>query len=236
MALRDGEGFMLAVMHIESLWPVDKEKEAEIVFGTRDDGHPGVDQLFHKKGDCYVGGTIEGLQLPLHSAFNGTGIRPLELRALFRKLGWRRIVGFHTRNPLHRAQLEMTLRAMAQAKASLLLHPVAEQVRQGEIDYFTRVHCYLDAARYYPPNMMLLSLLPLSMRMAGPREALWHAIVRKNYGCTHFVVGMGHADPGMGGEGRLWYKPDGRKRIDQSLRGRNRHQNGSLRRNGLLGR
>ena len=213
VALRDSEGFMLAVMGIESIWPIDKKREAEILFGTQDDRHPGVDQLFHKKGDFYLGGAIEGLQLPLHSAFKRHRHTPLELRALFRKLGWRRIVGFHTRNPLHRAQVEMTLRAMGKAKASLLLHPVAEQVRQGEIDYFTRVHCYLDVARYYPPNMMLLSLLPLSMRMAGPREALWHAIVRKNYGCTHFIIGRGHADPGMGKNGEPWYKPDGAKEI-----------------------
>ncbi len=140
VALRDSEGFMLAVMGIESIWPIDKKREAEILFGTQDDRHPGVDQLFHKKGDFYLGGAIEGLQLPLHSAFKRHRHTPLELRALFRKLGWRRIVGFHTRNPLHRAQVEMTLRAMGKAKASLLLHPVAEQVRQGEIDYFTRVH------------------------------------------------------------------------------------------------
>ena len=209
VAIRDGEGFMLAVMHIESIWPIDKKHEAEVLFGTQDDGHPGVEQLLHKKGTYYMGGTIEGLQLPLHSAFKRYRHTPLELRALFRKLGWRRIVGFHTRNPLHRAQLEMTMRAMAEAKASLLLHPVAEQVRQGEIDYFTRVHCYLDAAGYYPPNMMLLSLLPLSMRMAGPREALWHALVRRNYGCTHFIVGRGHADPGGKEDGTLWYPPHG---------------------------
>ncbi|MCF8128211.1 MAG: bifunctional sulfate adenylyltransferase/adenylylsulfate kinase [Deltaproteobacteria bacterium] len=213
VALRDNEGFMLAILRIESIWPIDKKLEAEILFGTQDDRHPGVDQLFHKKETFYLGGSIEGLQLPLHSAFKRYRHAPLELRALFSKLGWRRIVGFHTRNPLHRAQLEMTLRAMGKAKASLLLHPVAEQARQGEIDYFTRVHCYLDVARYYPPNMMLLSLLPLSMRMAGPREALWHAIVRKNYGCTHFIVGRGHADPGMGKNGDLWYEPDGAREM-----------------------
>ncbi len=208
VALRDNEGFMLAVMKIESIWPIDKARESEILFGTGDPSHPGVGQLFHKRGAYYVGGAIEGLQLPLHAAFKRHRHTPLELRALFRKLGWRRIVGFHTRHPVHRAQLEMTLRAMAQAKASLLLHPVAEQPRQNEIDYFTRVHCYLDVARYYPPNMMLLSLLPLSMRMAGPREALWHAIIRKNYGCTHFIVGSGHADPGTLDSGSLWYPSD----------------------------
>ncbi len=208
VAIRDNEGFMLAVMRIESIWPIDKKREAEILFETHDDQHPGVDHLFNGKGAYYIGGAIEGLQLPLHSAFKRYRHTPVELRALFKKLGWRRIVGFHTRNPLHRAQFEMTLRAMAKAKAGLLLHPVAEQVRQGEIDYYTRIHCYLEAARYYPPNMMLLSLLPLSMRMAGPREALWHAIVRKNHGCTHFIVGHGHADPGMGKNGELWYEPD----------------------------
>jgi len=208
VALRDNEGFMLAVMHIESITPIDKVREAEIVFGTGDDSHPGVHQLFHKKGSYYVGGTIEGLQLPLHAAFKRYRHTPRELRALFKKLGWRRIVGFHTRQPVHRAQLEMTLRAMAEAKASLLLHPVAEQPYPNGIDYFTRVRCYLDVGRYYPPNMMLLSLLPLSMRMAGPREALWHAIVRKNYGCTHFIVGNGHADPGMLQNGQSWYPAD----------------------------
>ncbi len=209
VALRDSEGFMLAVMRVESIWPIDKKREAEVVFGTQDVSHPGVDQLLNKKGGYYMGGAVEGLQLPLHSAFKRYRHTPRELRALFAKLGWRRIVGFHTRHPVHRAQLEMTLRAMAEAKASLLLHPVAEQPRQGEIDYFTRVHCYLDVARYYPPNMMLLSLLPLSMRMAGPRETLWHAIVRKNYGCTHFIVGSGHADPGTAGEGKFWYPKKG---------------------------
>ena len=213
VAIRDSEGFMLAVMRIESIWPIDKKREAQILFETHDDRHPGVDHLFNGKGAYYIGGAIEGLQLPLHSAFKRYRHTPVELRALFKKLGWRRIVGFHTRNPLHRAQFEMTLRAMAKAKAGLLLHPVAEQVRQGEIDYYTRIHCYLEAARYYPPNMMLLSLLPLSMRMAGPREALWHAIVRKNHGCTHFIVGRGHADPGMGKNGELWYGPDGSREL-----------------------
>ncbi len=196
VAVRDSEGFMLAIMHIENIWPIDKEREAEILFETQDHTHPGVNHLFNKKGTHYMGGPVEGIQLPLHSAFKRYRHTPAELRDLFIKMGWRRIVGFHTRNPLHRAQYEMTLRAMAEAKASLLLHPVTEQIRSGEIDYFTRIHCYLDIAKYYPPNMMLLSLLPLSMRMAGPREALWHAIVKKNYGCTHFILGHGHADPG----------------------------------------
>lgn len=124
---------------------------------------------------------------------------------LYKKLGWRKIVGFQTRNPLHRAQFEMTLRAMERGRANLLLQPVVQRVRPGDIDTYTRIRCYLETARHYPPNMMLLSLLPLSMRMAGPKEALLHAIIRKNYGCTHFIVGRDHAGPGKCDNGERYY-------------------------------
>lgn len=207
VALRDSEGFMLAVLRVESIWPIEKRPEAEAVFGSSDDSHSGVYSLLHQRGTHYVGGAIEGLQLPSHAAFKRYRHTPLELRSLFGKYGWRRIVGFHTRHPVHRAQLELTLRAMGKAKASLLLHPVVGQTRNGEIDEYTRIHCYQRAAEYYPPNMMMLSLLPLHMRMAGPREALWHAIVRKNYGCTHFITGPNHADPGTK-SGESFYGPN----------------------------
>ena len=207
VALRDSEGFMLAVLHLEDIWPADKKEEARSVYGTRDVHHPGVDYLFNHSGSHYIGGTLEGIQLPLHSAFKRLRHTPAEMRRLFKKLGWRRVVGFHTRNPLHRAQFEMTLRAMAEAKANLLLHPVAHRAKPGDIDYYTRIHCYLAASKHYPPNMMLLSLLPLTMRMAGPKEALWHAIIRKNYGCTHFIVGPSHAGHCRDGEGRPFYAP-----------------------------
>jgi sulfate adenylyltransferase len=117
------------------------------------------------------------------------------------------MVGFQTRNPLHRAQFEMTVQAMREAKANLLLQPVIGYTKPGDIDYYTRCRCYQAAARHYPPNMMLLSLLPLAMRMAGPREALLHALIRKNYGCTHFIVGRDHAGPGLNGEGKPFYEP-----------------------------
>ncbi|MCP4184401.1 MAG: adenylyl-sulfate kinase, partial [Hyphomicrobiales bacterium] len=133
-----------------------------------------------------------------------------------KKLGWRRIVGFHTRNPLHRAQFEMTLRAMAQAKANLLLHPVVTRVKPGDIDAYTRIRCYLQIINKYPPNMMHLSLLPLSMRMAGPKEALLHAIIRKNYGCTHFIIGRNHASPGSRADGHSFYDRDASIRLVQS--------------------
>lgn len=217
IALRDNEGFMLAILHIKDIWPIDKKMEAEVIYGTQDVCHPGVDYLFNSAGRHYIGGKIEGLQLPLHSAFKSLRHSPLEMRALFKKLGWRRVVGYQTRQPLHRAQFEMTLRAMAGAKANLLLHPVARRGKPGDIDYYTRIHCYLAAAQNYPANMMQLSLLPLAMRMAGPREAILHAIVRKNYGCTHFIIGPNHASPGLDSQGKPFYEKDAAKKLALSF-------------------
>ena len=207
LALRDPEGFMLAVMHIEEIWPIDKKHEARAVFGSTDTAHPGVDHLFHGTGTHYVGGAVEGVNMPLHFDFKHLRLTPLEVRALCAKLGWRRMVGFQTRNPLHRAQFEMTLRAMRETKANLLFQPVVGRTRPGDIDYYTRVRCYQAAEAHYAPNMVVLSLLPLAMRMAGPREALWHALIRKNYGCTHFIVGRDHAGPGNDRKGRPFYAP-----------------------------
>ena len=205
VALRDPEGFMLAVMHIEELWPIDKKRESLVVYGTDDANHPGVDYLLNQAGSHYVGGTIEGLQMPLHFDFKQLRLTPLEVRTVCAKLGWRRMVGFQTRNPLHRSQFEVTVRAMRQAKANLLLQPVVGRTKPGDVDYYTRVRCYQAVTCHYPPNTMLLSLLPLAMRMAGPREALWHALIRKNYGCTHFIVGRDHAGPGLNKEGEPFY-------------------------------
>jgi sulfate adenylyltransferase len=206
VALLDGEGFMVAVMHVEDIWRVDKSGEAQAVYGTTDTDHPGVDYLLNRTESNYIGGHIEGIQAPLHFAFRRHRHTPAEARTLYKKLGWRKIVGFQTRNPIHRAQFELTLRAMEQARANLLLQPVVQQVRPGDIDTYTRIRCYLESARHYPPNMMLLSLLPLAMRMAGPREALLHAIVRKNYGCTHFIVGRDHAGTGPCDNGECYYE------------------------------
>ncbi len=216
VALRDAEGFMVAVLTLEDIWAADKALEAEQVYGTQDAKHPGVESLFRQTGTHYAGGAIEGIQFPLHFAFRRHRHTPAEIRQIYKKLGWRRIVGFHTRNPLHRAQFEMTLRAMAQARANLLLHPVVRRVRPGDIDTYTRIRCYLEMSGKYPPNMMLLSLLPLSMRMAGPRESLLHALIRKNYGCTHFAMGPHHASPMI--DGHFFYKPDAAKSLIQSFR------------------
>lgn len=207
VSLRDHEGFMLAVMHIDEVWSIDKEREAQSVFGTTDTYHPGVDHLFNHTGTHYVGGRVEAVNTPLHFDFKHLRLSPEEVRAEFVKLGWRRVVGFQTRNPIHKAQFEMTLQAMRQIKGNLLLQPVVGHTKPGDIDHHTRVRCYQAASRHYPPNMMFTSLLPLAMRMAGPREALWHALIRKNYGCTHFIVGRDHAGPGLDKKGKSFYKP-----------------------------
>ena len=207
VALRDPEGFMLAVMHVEDIWSVDKEQEARTVFGTVDESHPGVDYLINKAGTHYIGGRIEGVCLPLHFDFKQARYTPRELRDVFTKLGWRRIVGFGSRNPLHKAQYEMSLLAMKEARANLLIQPVVGYTKPGDLDYYTRVRCLQAASKYYPYNTMQISLLPLSMRMAGPREAMLQAIVRKNYGCSHFILGRDHAGPGENNEGQAFYEP-----------------------------
>ncbi|MFP4559782.1 MAG: bifunctional sulfate adenylyltransferase/adenylylsulfate kinase [Thiohalorhabdus sp.] len=207
VALRDPEGFMLAVLHLEEAYRPDKEREAFAVFGTTDRHHPGVAYLLDRSGPVYLAGRVEGLQLPLHYDFTELRLTPAELRAEFAKRGWRRVVAFQTRNPMHRAHQELTLRAASEQEAGLLIHPVVGMTKPGDIDHYTRVRCYQALAEHYPDKMMTLALLPLAMRMGGPREALWHALIRKNYGCTHFIVGRDHAGPGQNGDGDDFYGP-----------------------------
>lgn len=195
IALRDEEGFMLAVMQVESLWRPDRKREAELIYGTTSDTHPGVRHLYEKVHGTYAGGTIEGLQLPYHYDFETLRDTPQELRHLFDKLGWRRVVAFHTSKPMHRLHREITLRAANEAQANILLHPAIGMTKPGDLHYYARVHCYQAIRRHYPHNMVALSLLPQALRMAGPREALLNAIIRQNYGCSHFIVGPEHAAP-----------------------------------------
>ncbi len=208
VGLRDPEGFLLAVMHIEDMWPIDKKKETKKLFGTTDKKHPGVEYIFEKGGDYYIGGVLEVISLPLHFDFKQLRLRPLEVRQNAKRLGWKRIIGFQTENPIHKAQFEMTIMAMHQANANLLILPIAGIAKPGDFDHYTRVRCYRLITRYYPPNSYMINLLPLAMRMAGPREALLHAIIAKNYGCTHFIVGHNHASPGFDSNGRLFYEAD----------------------------
>jgi len=196
VVIRDPEGFLLAIMHVEDIWKPDKRKEAQLVYGTTDKAHPGVDNLLRNAGEYYVGGSLEVLNLPLHFDFKQLRMTPPEVRGLYKKLGWSRIVGFHTTNTIHRPEFEMAIRAMQKSRANLLLLPGVGMTGPGDFDYYTRVRCYRHVVGYFPPESAVMSLLPISTRMAGPRDALLQCIIGKNYGCTHFIIGHQHADPG----------------------------------------
>ncbi len=207
IALRDAEGVILATMTVTDSFTPNKAREAEMVFGADDDAHPAVNYLHNKAGKIYLGGPIIGIQQPVHYDFRGRRDTPNELRAYFRKLGWRRIVAFQTRNPLHRAHQELTFRAAREAQANLLIHPVVGMTKPGDVDHFTRVRCYEAVLDQYPSATTTMSLLNLAMRMAGPREAVWHGLIRANHGCTHFIVGRDHAGPGKNSKGEDFYGP-----------------------------
>ena len=207
IALRDQEGVILAILSVSDKFSPDKSKEAEKVFGADDLAHPAVNYLHNTAGPVYLGGPITGIQQPVHYDYRGRRDTPNELRAMFRKLGWRRVVAFQTRNPLHRAHQELTFRAAKEAQANLLIHPIVGLTKPGDIDHFTRVRCYEAVLDKYPSSTTNLSLLNLAMRMAGPREAVWHGLIRKNHGCTHFIVGRDHAGPGKNSKGEDFYGP-----------------------------
>ena len=194
-------------MTVSDIWKPDKKAEAEHVFGTTDAKHPGVDYLLNKSHPVYVGGTLEGLNCRGITTLSNCVIRPGALREKFQKTGWRRVVAFQTRNPMHRAHQELTFRAAKMSEANLLIHPVVGMTKPGDIDHYSRIRCYEHLVKQYPEQTTMLSLLPLAMRMGGPREAVWHAIIRKNYGCTHFIVGRNHADPGKDSKGNDFYGP-----------------------------
>ena len=207
IALRDQEGVILATMTVTDRWTPDKAREAEKVFGADDDAHPAVNYLHNVAGKVYLGGPVVGIQQPVHYDFRARRETPNELRAYFRKVGWRKVVAFQTRNPLHRAHQELTFRAAKEAQANLLIHPVVGMTKPGDVDHFTRVRCYEAVLDKYPQSTTHMSLLNLAMRMAGPREAVWHGLIRKNHGCTHFIVGRDHAGPGKNTAGEDFYGP-----------------------------
>ncbi|MBT8417682.1 MAG: bifunctional sulfate adenylyltransferase/adenylylsulfate kinase [Silicimonas sp.] len=207
IALRDQEGVILATMTVTDRWTPDKASEAKQIFGDDDIAHPAVNYLHHTAGPVYLGGPVTGIQQPVHYDFKMRRDTPNELRAYFRKLGWRRIVAFQTRNPLHRAHQELTFRAAREAQANLLIHPVVGLTKPGDVDHFTRVRCYEAVLDKYPAATTTMSLLNLAMRMAGPREAVWHGIIRRNHGCTHMIVGRDHAGPGKNSAGEDFYGP-----------------------------
>ncbi len=207
ICLRNQEGVVIALMKINDIWKPNKEAEAISVFGSNNESHPAVYYLKYQAGDYYIGGKLRKIQLPKHYDFSELRKTPAQLKNDFAQLGWQKIVAFQTRNPMHRAHQELTVRAARENKANLLIQPVVGMTKPGDIDYFTRVRCYKKLLNRYPAQTTMLSLLPLAMRMAGPREALWHAIIRKNHGCTHFIVGRDHAGPGNDNQGKPFYGP-----------------------------
>lgn len=197
IALRDTEGFMPAVLTVSDIWQADKKQEAEAIYGTTSELHPGVDYLLNQCHSFYIGGSIEGTEKPSHFDFEQLWSSPAELREQFKKRGWRNVLAYQTSQPMHRVHQEITLQAAREARAHILIHPTVGITKPGDLDYYARVHCYQAIQKYYPDNLAIMSLLPMAMRMAGPKEALWHAIINKNYGCSHILIGPEHASPPM---------------------------------------
>jgi sulfate adenylyltransferase len=206
LALRDSEGVMLALLHVEEIWQPDRETEVKAVYGTANRMHPGVAQVLERSNPWYVGGHVEGIRLPSHYDFRNLRLHPAQLREEFSRLGWNRIVAFQTQDVMHRAHLELTWRAAKGADANLLIHPSVGATKPGDVEHYTRVRCYQALLSHYPAGAAKLSLLPLATRMGGPRETVWDAIIRKNYGCTHLIVGRNHAGPGNDADGKPFYR------------------------------
>ena len=217
LALRDKEGYLIAILDVNDKWNYDKELEAKKVYGTTDITHSGVRYLFENGGDFCLGGKLIGVEHPHHHDFLDIRLSPVETREYFENNNWNKVVAFQTRNPMHRAHKEIMQRAAKEIGGKALLHPVVGMTKQGDVDYFTRVRCYQKIIKKFPENSTTLGLLPLSMRMAGPREALWHAIIRKNYGCTHFIIGRDHAGPGNDKNGNPFYGPYEAQELVQSF-------------------
>ena len=207
ISLRNAEGFLLAILKVKEFWSPNKKDEANSVFKTIDQNHPGVDYLFNHTNSNYISGELVPIQSNKYFDFTHLRKSPQAVRDLFRSNHWKDVIAFQTRNPMHRAHFELTRLAMEQHNAQLLIHPVIGISKPGDIDHFTRVKCYQHIMKYYPEDSVELSLINLAMRMAGPKEALWHAIIRKNYGCNHIIIGRDHAGPGVDAEGRPYYQP-----------------------------
>ena len=215
VALNDGEGFLLAVLRISDIFPADKEAEMRQVYGTADPGrHPGVHRLLHDTGDYYLGGAVEGLHLPIHYDFTELRLGPAEIHRRFYQHGWRRVAAFHTEDYLHRREQEMIQAAARSVGANIFLHPAVGPAAIEQMDHFTHVRCYQKIAERFPRNMTMLALLPYASRWAGPREALWQAVIRRNYGCSHFLVEPFHADPG-GPEDPLYPEGEAQKLVER---------------------
>jgi sulfate adenylyltransferase len=206
LALRDPQGVLIATLAVEDIWEPDRTAEAEAVYGTADRAHPGVDYLINRANPVYIGGALSGIEPPMHHDFRLLRDSPSELRGRFRKLGWRKVVAYQTHTVIHRAEQEFTFSAARECEANLLIHPVVGMSKPGDVDHYTRVRCYEQVLREYPEQTTTLSLLNLARRQAGPREVLWQAIVRKNFGCTHFIVEYDDVGPVRASDGEPFYE------------------------------
>jgi sulfate adenylyltransferase len=207
IALRNAQNELLAVMTVEEIYEWDLNEMAALALGTQSSRHPLVSEM-HRWGKLNISGTLRVLRLPQRYDFQNLRLTPQQTRLKLEELGHRNVVAFQTRNPLHRAHEELTKRAIQAVDGILLLHPVVGVTKPGDVDHYTRVRTYHALAqRYYDRDRILLSLLPLAMRLAGPREALWHALIRRNYGANYLIVGRDHASPGLDSDGRPFYGP-----------------------------
>lgn len=216
VALHDAQNHLLAVLSVDEIYEWDRAELANKIFGTKSLRHPLIAEM-HRWGKFNVSGRLRVVQLPPRYDFQELRLTPAQTRARLESIGRTNVVAFQTRNPLHRAHEELTKRAIEQVDGVLLLHPVVGMTKSGDVDHYTRVRTYRALAqRYYPHDRVLLSLLPLAMRMAGPREALWHALIRRNFGANHFIVGRDHASPGVDSDGKPFYGPyDAQELVEQ---------------------
>ncbi len=207
IALRNAKNNLLAVMTVEEIYEWDRDAVASKVFGTLDPRHPLVAEM-HRWGGLNLSGRLQVIQLPPRFDFKGMRLSPAQTRTQLEAMGRGNVVAFQTRNPLHRVHEELTKRAIEEVDGTMLLHPVVGMTKPGDVDHYTRVRTYrVLASRYYETDRVLLSLLPLAMRLAGPREALWHALIRRNYGANYLIVGRDHASPGIDSTGKPFYGP-----------------------------
>ncbi|MBM3949244.1 MAG: bifunctional sulfate adenylyltransferase/adenylylsulfate kinase [SAR202 cluster bacterium] len=207
VALRSPKNELLAVMNVEEMYDWTRDEAAQKAFGTTDPKHPIVAEM-HRWGKVNLSGRLRVLQLPVHHDFTEIRLTPTQVRKTLSAFGHKNVVAFQTRNPMHRVHEELTKRAAAEVNGTLLIHPVVGMTKPGDVDHYTRVRTYQALAeRHYDKGRILLSLLPLAMRMGGPREAVWHAIIRRNYGANHFIVGRDHAGPGNDSKGKPFYGP-----------------------------
>jgi len=207
ITLCDARNNTIAVMQIEEIYHYDPQREARLVLGTTDPRHPLLSEMV-RWGKVYVSGALKVIGLPRYYDFIDLRRTPARVREILEQMGHSNVVAFQTRNPMHRIHEELTKRAAEEVDGSLLIHPVVGMTKPGDVDHYTRVRVYRALVdNYYDSNRTLLSLLPLAMRMAGPKEALWHAIIRRNFGANHFIIGRDHAGPGNDSHGKPFYGP-----------------------------